>query len=81
MLSSVEQALVGREEIRAPLKTPAWEARGEPVGYLLGVGEDLNSGLPRTNPVARIELCTPRFSTLASPRRFRTIAQNDNRSD
>ena len=27
MLFSVEQAFVGREEIRAPLKTPAWEAR------------------------------------------------------
>ena len=27
MLSSVEQAFVGREEKRAPLKTPAWEAR------------------------------------------------------
>ena len=26
MLSSVEQAFVGREEIRTPLKTPAWEA-------------------------------------------------------
>ena len=26
MLSSVEQAFVGREEIRASLKTPAWEA-------------------------------------------------------
>ena len=26
MLSSVEQAFVGREEIRAPLKMPAWEA-------------------------------------------------------
>ena len=26
MLSSVEQAFVGREEIRAPLKAPAWEA-------------------------------------------------------
>ena len=26
MLSSVEQAFVGRQEIRAPLKTPAWEA-------------------------------------------------------
>ena len=26
MLFSVEQAFVGREEIRAPLKTPAWEA-------------------------------------------------------
>ena len=27
MLSSVEQAFVGRDEKRAPLKTPAWEAR------------------------------------------------------
>ena len=26
MLLSVEQAFVGRDEIRAPLKTPAWEA-------------------------------------------------------
>ena len=26
MLFSVEQAFVGKEEIRAPLKTPAWEA-------------------------------------------------------
>ena len=26
MLFSVEQAFVEREEIRAPLKTPAWEA-------------------------------------------------------
>ena len=30
MLSSVEQAFVGREEIRAPLKTPAWEANCNP---------------------------------------------------
>ena len=26
MLSSVEQAFVGRDEKRAPLKAPAWEA-------------------------------------------------------
>ena len=26
MLCSVEQAFVGRDEKRAPLKTPAWEA-------------------------------------------------------
>ena len=26
MLSSVDQAFVGRDEKRAPLKTPAWEA-------------------------------------------------------
>ena len=28
MLFSVEQAFVGRDEIQAPLKTPAWEASG-----------------------------------------------------
>ena len=28
MLSSVEQAFVGRDEIRAPLETPAWEEGG-----------------------------------------------------
>ena len=28
MLSSVEQAFVGRDEKRAPLKKPAWEASG-----------------------------------------------------
>ena len=28
MLFSVEQAFVGRDEKRAPLKTPAWEAMG-----------------------------------------------------
>jgi len=28
MLSSIEQAFVGRDEKRALLKTPAWEARG-----------------------------------------------------
>ena len=32
MLSSVEQAFVGRDEKRAPLKTPAWEATKWPVG-------------------------------------------------
>ena len=31
MLSSVEQAFVGRELIRVPLKTPAWEARSTPA--------------------------------------------------
>ena len=29
MLSLVEQAFVGRDEKRDPLKTPAWEARDE----------------------------------------------------
>ena len=31
MLSSVEQAFVGRDEKRASLKTPAWEARVDPT--------------------------------------------------
>ena len=30
MLSSVEQAFVGRDDKRAPLETPAWEAKGLP---------------------------------------------------
>ena len=30
MLSSVEQAFVGRDEKRSPLKTPAWEATETP---------------------------------------------------
>ena len=36
MLFSVEQAFVGREEILAPLKTPASEATGSPTnnGFL-----------------------------------------------
>ena len=29
MLSSVEHAFVGRDEKRAPLKTPAWEANAQ----------------------------------------------------
>ena len=33
MLFSVEQAFVGRDEKRAPLKTPAWEARLHYVLY------------------------------------------------
>ena len=35
MLFSVEQAFVGRDEKRAPLKTPAWEARWKEAG---GIG-------------------------------------------
>ena len=38
MLLSVEQAFVGREEIRAPLKTPAWEARREVKGAVNDLG-------------------------------------------
>ena len=33
MLSSVEQAFVGRDEKRAPLKKPAWEARYDMKNY------------------------------------------------
>ena len=36
MLSSVEQAFVGREEIRSPLKTPAGEASVHPDGLQHG---------------------------------------------
>ena len=35
MLSSVEQAFVGRDEKRAPLKTPAWEASGVFDSYII----------------------------------------------
>ena len=35
MLSSVEQAFVGRDEKQAPLKTPAWEATAVRVGFEL----------------------------------------------
>ena len=39
MLSSVEQAFVGRDEKRAPLKTPAWEANlhGKKKGFVFAV--------------------------------------------
>ena len=35
MLFSVEQAFVGRDETRAPLKTTAWEANPHLAGKLL----------------------------------------------
>ena len=31
MLSSIEQAFVGRDEKRAPLEMPAWEAKFKPA--------------------------------------------------
>ena len=45
MLFSVEQAFVGREEIRAPLKRPAWEATKRPVStklseFILGPADE-----------------------------------------
>ena len=47
MLSSVEQAFVGREEIRAPLKTPAWEA----TSYI-----DTAIGFPANNNLLKGDL-------------------------
>ena len=38
MLSSVEQAFVERDEKRAPLKTPAWEAI---LGYAAQIWQDI----------------------------------------
>ena len=38
MLSSVEQAFVGRDEKRAPPKTPAWEAI---LGYAAQIWQDI----------------------------------------
>ena len=35
MLFSVEQAFVGRDEKRAPLKTPVWEATGRLVVQII----------------------------------------------
>jgi len=40
MLSSVEQAFVGRDEKRAPLKTPAWEATA--IGTVSKLDSKLN---------------------------------------
>ena len=34
MLFPAEQAFVGRDEKRAPLKTPAWEANNLPISQL-----------------------------------------------
>ena len=36
-MSSVEQAFVGRDEKRGPLKTPAWEL----ATYVLGMGNSI----------------------------------------
>ena len=48
MLFSVEQAFVGRDEKRAPLKTPAWEATST------------SSRTLRLSPVPRFKtLCSP----------------------
>ena len=48
MLFSLEQAFVGRDEKRAPLKTPAWEAKTPGVcGY---VATQL-LGCPNPNPI------------------------------
>ena len=41
MLPSVEQAFVGRDETRAPLKTPAWEASKCATSCKNGLGTSL----------------------------------------
>ena len=49
MLYSVEQAFVGSEEIRAPLKTPAWEAmRGMTIKNL---NDSISEGMISKCPV------------------------------
>ena len=51
MLFSVEQAFVGREEIRAPLKTPAWEAKGN---WAFPQTESLFTGYSRRQSCASV---------------------------
>ena len=57
MLSSVEQAFVGRDEKRAPLKTPAWEARqnSEVVGICSSIGGDRNMQEPLSDSFERVK--------------------------
>ena len=37
MLFSIPEAFVGRDEIRAPLKTPAWDATVNLVGTICAI--------------------------------------------
>ena len=53
MLFSVEQAFVEREEIRTPLKTPAWEAKATQATACLGCSRFPNTAEPRFNEVPR----------------------------
>ena len=56
MLSSVEQAFAGRDEIRAALKTPAWEAifdRNQSCTYLVAV--------------CLVSCCWPKFQSIFNP--------------
>ena len=56
MLFSFEQAFVGRDEIRAPLKTPAWEARVDLVLIQTGSGKSLE--------ILDLKICTNRCTNL-----------------
>ena len=53
MLFSVEQAFVGREEIRAPLKMPAWEAISQRailiIPYTIGPATPTNEWICSAN--------------------------------
>ena len=64
---SVEQAFVGRDEKQAPLKTPAWEAKGISLGSVGSAGSAGSTGspLPRS-AVPQISL-TPKELNSLSP--------------
>ena len=66
MLSSVEQAFVGREEIRAPLKTPAWEARLDVDidEILFGTKNSISMETAVSQKPAKNETLTKRTSSL-----------------
>ena len=68
MLSSVEQAFVGRDEKRAPLKTPAWEASGERVGLAVRNVSIRNLEVPGPSMTTRWINLQVRFSSTPRPR-------------
>ena len=49
MLFSVKQVFVGRDEIRAPLKTPVWKATVDFVGHAINHEQLLNLALSHHN--------------------------------
>ena len=87
MLSSVEQAFVGRDEKRAPLKTPAWEAitSGEaarntnrlvPPPFFLEHGSSVKTLIshPQKNRQLR-RLCGPQFLSYL-PKHFTNLRRS-----
>ena len=64
---SVEQAFVGRDEKQAPLKTPAWEAKGISLGSVGSAGSAGSTGSPvPRSAVPQISL-TPKELNSLSP--------------